>query len=83
MDREGIEEIKANYDEVFTECFKRFLSAHNRLSVSLVRQGVLHELVFLVKLKDGAAERDFVEGVRKLVGDHPVSLSSRDEKTAF
>jgi hypothetical protein len=73
----------ANYDEVFGECFGTFLADHRRLSVGLVRQGALYELVFVIRLKADATERDFVEAIRKVVGDHPVTLSGRDDETAF
>ncbi len=74
---------KSDYDSLFTECFKAYLSDSERLSVGLVRQGLLYEIVYLVRLQDSAKEREFLESVREMVGDNPVTLSHRDEKTAF
>jgi len=73
----------ADYDQVFSECFKTFLIDSRRLSVSLVRQGLLHELVYLVRVKPDAKERSFVEALRAVAGDHPITISGRDQETAF
>lgn len=70
---------QANYDEAFSEPFKTFLADHRRLSVGLVRQGLLHELVYLVRLLPEQSEREFLEAVRVICGDNPVSLSNRDD----
>jgi len=72
-----------NYDEVLRDCFRSHLADHRRLSVSLVRQGLLNEVVFLVRLKSEDKEREFLEALRPVVGDNAISLSGREGDTAF
>jgi uncharacterized membrane protein YhiD involved in acid resistance len=69
----------ADYSTVFAAAFKEHLAESERVSVGLVRQGLLHELVFLVRLKGHASERTFLEEVRKVTGDNPVTLTRRDQ----
>tara|TARA_B100000965_G_scaffold163106_1_gene135886 strand:+ start:652 stop:1347 length:696 start_codon:yes stop_codon:yes gene_type:complete len=76
-------ESSANYENVLTDCFRAHLADQRRLSVSLVRQGLLNELVYLIRLKRPDREREFLEEVRQVVGDQPVTLSGRDGDTAF
>jgi Domain of unknown function (DUF4956) len=72
-----------DYDAVFKESFAKHLADWDRLSVGLVRQATLYEIVYLIRLKDGSTERDLLESVRRVAGDNPVTLSHRDQKTAF
>ncbi|MBL4849547.1 MAG: DUF4956 domain-containing protein [Planctomycetes bacterium] len=72
-----------DYDEVLRECFRVHLADHQRLSVALVRQGLLNEIVYLVRLKRAEGERQLLEDVRPIAGDNPITLSGRDGDTAF
>jgi hypothetical protein len=74
---------KAKYDTLFIDCFPKFLKNWKRLSVSLVRQGLLYEVVYLIHLQDKAKEEEFIDALRELVGDHPITLSNRDQEAAF
>lgn len=73
----------ADYEAALSECFGQFLAQWERLSVGLVRQGLLYELVYLIRFKPGTTEQEFVGKVREVAGDHPLTISHRDQKTAF
>lgn len=76
-------DASADYDSLFIDCFPKHLKNWKRLSVSLVRQGLLYEAVYLVHFNPDAKEQDFMKAVRELTGDHPVTLSNRDQEAAF
>jgi hypothetical protein len=74
---------EAAYDSLLAVCFEEHLVSHERLSVSLVRQGTLYELVYLVQLQPDVEERALLTAIRGLTGDHPLTLSERDPATSF
>ncbi|MGE0708513.1 MAG: DUF4956 domain-containing protein [Planctomycetota bacterium] len=69
--------------QAFADCFRLHLAEHQQLSVSLVRQGLLKEVVYLVRLKRAEGEGPFLDALRALTGDHPITLSGRDGDAAF
>lgn len=73
----------ADYERLLVPPFAQFLMDHQRLSVGLVRQGLLYELVYLVRLKPRVTEQTLLEALRAANGNQPVTLASRDEESAF
>lgn len=71
------------HDKLLAPCFGQFLLDHQRLSVGLVRQGLLYELVYLVRFKPRATEEAFLEALRGVTGNQPVTLTGRDEENGF
>ncbi|HBP18355.1 MAG TPA: DUF4956 domain-containing protein [Planctomycetes bacterium] len=69
----------ADYEGLLDEPFKRLLLDWRRLSVGLVRQGTLYEVVYLVRLSPKASGRELVDQLRALNEGHPVTLSFREE----
>jgi hypothetical protein len=73
----------ADYQKAFEACFKASLSDCRRVSASLVRQGLLYELVYFIRLKPSRGEQEFLRALREVTGDQPVTLTSRDNEAEF
>ncbi|RMG18163.1 MAG: DUF4956 domain-containing protein [Planctomycetota bacterium] len=72
-----------DHEKELAPCFAEFLRDRRRVSVSLVRQGLLYELVYFVRLKPRKNEQDFLAALRKVTGDEPVSLTGRDQEADY
>ncbi|MGE0711756.1 MAG: DUF4956 domain-containing protein [Planctomycetota bacterium] len=72
----------ANYEELLQEPFTQLLADWRRLSLGLVRDGTLYELVYQVRLKPEVSARDFVDRLRALNQGHAVTLSFPEDGTA-
>lgn len=73
----------ASWERLLAPPFAQFLADQQRISVGLVRQGLLYEVVYLVRLKPRAQEEELLRAIRAVNGDQPVTLASRDEESAY
>lgn len=73
----------APYEKLLAPCLAQHLDDHQRLSVGLVRQGLLYELVYLVRLKPRVSEEAFIQALRAITANQPITITGRDEESAF
>ena len=53
-----------DYDEVFTEIFKKYTSRHRLVKMKTMNMGSLYKLTYDVKLKHDIKEKDFLDEIR-------------------
>ena len=64
----------ADYEQTFSEVFRKNLDEYNLISVETVREGALHELIYSIVLKRSADPSRFLEEVRGVNENNKVSL---------
>jgi len=64
----------ADYEQTFSEVFRKNLDEYNLISVETVREGALHELIYSIVLKRSADPSRFLEEVRGVNDNNKVSL---------
>lgn len=64
----------ADYEQTFSEVFRKNLDEYNLISVETVREGALHELIYSIVLKRSADPSRFLEEVRGVNENNRVSL---------
>jgi uncharacterized membrane protein YhiD involved in acid resistance len=65
-----------DYDEAFSESFKKHLNDSDMLSVESIQAGMMTELLYLVHLKEGVKPREFVSELQQLNGNNRVLLTT-------
>lgn len=65
-----------NYDTAFTPCFDSFLDRHDLLSVESIQAGMMTELRYGVRLKEGQMPGAFVAAIQQVNGNNRVLLTS-------
>jgi uncharacterized membrane protein YhiD involved in acid resistance len=65
-----------DYDQVFTDSFKKYLNDSDMLSVESIQAGMMTELLYLVHLKDSVKPREFVSELQQLNGNNRVLLTT-------
>jgi len=66
--------VDLDYTSAFNEVFFKHLSDHSMLSTETVRQGMLLELVYSIRFRKGASEREFMEAIRIINGNAKVTI---------
>jgi uncharacterized membrane protein YhiD involved in acid resistance len=62
------------FDSLFDRTFVKYTSASELISVDSVQSGTMTELIYSVGLKKPALMQDFLAEIKKLNGDHKVTL---------
>ena len=68
-----------DYHSVFDEVFYRYLREHSLVSVETIRGGTLVELVYSIRLKEGASEMELMNAIRAINGNAKVALLTGQE----
>ena len=53
-----------DYDEVFTDIFKKYTSRHRLVKMKTMNMGSLYKLTYDVKIKRGVKEKEFLDEIR-------------------
>ncbi|MDP2624640.1 MAG: DUF4956 domain-containing protein [Candidatus Peregrinibacteria bacterium] len=62
------------YDNLFDDVFGKFTKMSDLISVDSIRSGMLTELIYSVDFKKSAKTQEFLADVKKLNGNHKVTL---------
>ena len=53
-----------DYEDVFTEIFKKYTSSHRLVRMKTINMGSLYKLTYDVKVKRGVKEKEFLDAIR-------------------
>jgi uncharacterized membrane protein YhiD involved in acid resistance len=53
-----------DYEEVFTDIFKKYTSRHRLVKMKTMNLGSLYKLTYDVKMRHGVKEKDFLDEIR-------------------
>lgn len=53
-----------DYEDVFTEVFKKYTSRHHLVRMKTINMGSLYKLTYDVRIKRGVKEKDFLDEIR-------------------
>lgn len=53
-----------DYEDVFTDIFKKYTSYHHLVKMKTVNMGSLYKLTYNVKLRNGVKEKEFLDEIR-------------------
>ena len=65
---------KMDYEGKFDKAFGKYTNISDLISIDSVRGGMLTELIYSVDLKKRASTKDFLADVKKVNGNHKVTL---------
>ena len=68
-----------NYTEVFDDLFDEYTSSHNLCRSKTTNLGSMFELTYIIELKRGISEKEFIDGLRTRNGNLPISCGCLTE----
>lgn len=72
-----------NYEGVFEDIFKEYTTECTLNNVKTSNMGTLYELTYLVGMKDGVSEKEFIDSLRCRNGNLNISLGMIPDKSAM
>ena len=67
-----------SFSGVFEDVLKKYTVNYNRTKIKTSEFGTLFEMVYIVKLKKGADEKEFIDSIRTKNANLNISLTQRE-----
>lgn len=68
-----------DYEGVFDEVLASYTDKHELVNVKTTAMGSLFKLTYLIKLSEGASEKEFIDNLRTRNGNLEVSISRKED----